>query len=141
MRQLLSESVEQPRFRTVLLEIFALIALSLATVGIYGVLAYSVSQRRHEIGVRMAMGAKRSDVLWMVVGQGMFLTLIGVAIGVAGAFVLTRFLSTLLYGVRPTDPVTFVVVPLLLACVALFACYVPARRAIRVDPMAALRYE
>jgi putative ABC transport system permease protein len=141
MRQLLSESVEQPRFRTVLLEVFALIALSLATVGIYGVLAYSVSQRRHEIGVRMAMGAKRSDVLWMVVGQGMFLTLIGVAIGVAGAFVLTRFLSTLLYGVRPTDPVTFVVVPLLLACVALFACYVPARRAIRVDPMAALRYE
>ncbi|PYU67818.1 MAG: hypothetical protein DMG49_17750 [Acidobacteria bacterium] len=141
MERLLSESVEQPRFRTVLLEIFALIALSLATVGIYGMLAYSVSQRRHEIGIRMAMGAKRSDVLWLVVGQGMLLTFSGVAIGIAGAFVLTRFLSTLLYRVRPTDPATFVLVPLLLAFVALLACYVPARRATRVDPMVALRYE
>src|SRR6266849_312892 len=141
MEQLLSESVEQPRFRTVLLEIFALIAVSLATVGIYGVLAYSVSQRRHEIGIRMSIGARRSDVLWLVVGQGMLLTFIGVAIGVTGAFVLTRFLSTLLYEVRPTDPATFVVVPLLLAGVALLACYIPARRAMRVDPMVALRYE
>ena len=141
MEQLLSESVEQPRFRTVLLEIFALIAVSLATVGIYGVLAYSVSQRRHEIGIRMAIGARRSDVLWLVVGQGMLLTFIGVAIGVTGAFVLTRFLSTLLYEVRPTDPATFVVVPLLLAGVALLACYIPARRAMRVDPMVALRHE
>jgi predicted permease len=141
LEQLLSESVEEPRFRTVLLEIFALIALSLATVGIYGVLAYSVSQRRHEIGIRMALGAKRRDILCLVVGQGMLLTLIGVAIGIAGAFALTRFLSTLLYGVRPTDPATFVVVPLLLACVALLACYIPARRATRVDPMVALRYE
>ena len=137
----MSESVEQPRFRTVLLEIFALIAVSLATVGIYGVLAYSVSQRRHEIGIRMAIGARRSDVLWLVVGQGMLLTFIGVAIGVTGAFVLTRFLSTLLYEVRPTDPATFVVVPLLLAGVALLACYIPARRAMRVDPMVALRHE
>jgi putative ABC transport system permease protein len=133
--------VEQPRFRTVLLEIFALIAVSLATVGIYGVLAYSVSQRRHEIGIRMAIGARRSDVLWLIVGQGMLLTFIGVAIGVTGAFVLTRFLSTLLYEVRPTDPATFVVVPLLLAGVALLACYIPARRAMRVDPMVALRHE
>jgi len=141
MEQLLSESVEQPRFRTVLLEIFALIAVSLATVGIYGVLAYSVSQRRHEIGIRMAIGARRSDVLWLVVGQGMLLTFIGVAIGVTGAFVLTRFLSTLLYEVRPTDPATFVVVPLLLAGVALLACYIPAWRAMRVDPMVSLRHE
>ena len=87
------------------------------------------------------MGAKRSDVLWLVVGQGMLLTFSGVAIGIAGAFVLTRFLSTLLYRVRPTDPATFVLVPLLLAFVALLACYVPARRATRVDPMVALRYE
>jgi putative ABC transport system permease protein len=141
MEQLLSESVEQPRFRTVLLEIFALVALSLATVGIYGVLAYSVSQRRNEIGIRMALGAKHSDVLWLVVGQGMLLTFIGVAIGITGALVLTRFLSTLLYEVRPTDPATFVVVALLLAFVALLACCIPARRAMRVDPMTALRYE
>ena len=139
--QLLSESVEQPRFRTVLLEVFAFIALSLAAVGIYGVLAYSVTQRRREIGVRMAVGAQRRDVLWLVVGQGMLLTLIGVAIGLAGAFGLARFLSTLLYGVRPTDLATFVIVPLLLACVAFLACYIPARRAMRVDPMVALRYE
>jgi putative ABC transport system permease protein len=141
MEQLLSESVEQPRFRTVLLEIFALVALSLATVGIYGVLAYSVSQRRNEIGIRMALGAKQGDILWLVVGQGMVLTFIGVAIGVTGALVLTRFLSTLLYEVRPTDPATFVGVALLLAFVALLACYIPARRAMRVDPMMALRYE
>jgi putative ABC transport system permease protein len=141
MDQLLSDSVDQPRFRTVLIEIFALVALSLATVGIYGVLAYSVSQRKHEIGIRMALGAKRSDLLWLVVGRGMLLTLIGVVIGVTGAFALTRFLSTLLYGVRPTDPATFVAVPLLLACVALLACGIPARRAMRVDPMIALRHE
>jgi putative ABC transport system permease protein len=141
VKQLLSESVEQPRFRTVLLEIFALTALSLATVGIYGVLAYSVSQRRHEIGIRMALGAKRSDVVRQVVGQGMVLTSIGVGIGVTGAFALTRFLSRLLYGVRPTDPAIFVFVPLLMSCAALLACYVPARRATRVDPMVALRYE
>jgi putative ABC transport system permease protein len=141
MEQLLSESVAQPRFHTVLLEIFALVALTLAAVGIYGVLAYSVSQRRNEIGIRMALGARPGDVLWLVVGQGVLLTLIGVAIGVTGALALTRFLSTLLYEVRATDPVTFVLVTLLLAFVALLACYIPARRALRVDPMKALRYE
>lgn len=141
MKQLLSESVEQPRFRTVLLEIFALTALSLATVGIYGVLAYSVSQRRHEIGIWMALGAKGSDVVRQIVRQGMTLTSLGVGIGVTGAFALTRFLSRLLYGVRPTDPVIFVFVPLLMSCAALLACFVPARRATRVDPMVALRYE
>jgi len=141
MEQLLSESVEQPRFRTVLLEIFALIALSLATVGIYGVLAYTVSRRRHEIGVRMALGAKRTDILRLVVGQGMVLTSIGAAMGVAGALVVTRFLSTLLYGVRATDPATFVGVVLLLLAVGALACWIPARRAMRVDPIVALRYE
>jgi putative ABC transport system permease protein len=141
MEQLLSESVEQPRFRTLLIEIFALVALSLSMVGIYGVLAYSVTQRKHEIGIRMAMGAKRGDVLWLVVGQGMLLTLIGIAIGVIGALALTRFLSTLLYGIHPTDPATFLLVPLLLAGAALLACYIPARRAMRVDPIVALRHE
>jgi putative ABC transport system permease protein len=133
--------VEQPRFRTLLIEIFALVALNLAMVGIYGVLAYSVTQRKHEIGIRMAMGAKRGDILWLVIGKGMLLTLIGIAIGVIAALALTRFLSTLLYVIRPTDPATFLVVPLLLAGVALLACYIPARRAMRVDPIVALRYE
>ena len=139
--QLLSESVQQPRFRTVLLEVFALIALSLATVGIYGVLAYSVSQRKHEIGIRIALGAHRRDVFALVVGQGMLLTLAGVIIGLAASLALARFLSTLLFAVRPTDPFIFIISPLVLACVALLACYIPARRAVRVDPMVALRYE
>jgi len=141
LEQLLSESVQQPRFRTVLLEVFALIALSLATVGIYGVLAYSVSQRRHEIGIRIALGAQRRDVLALVVGQGMLLTLIGATIGLALALALARFLSSLLYAVRPTDPAIFMISPLVFACVALLACYIPARRAMCVDPMVALRYE
>ena len=139
--QLLSESVQQPRFRTVLLEVFALIALSLATVGIYGVLAYSVSQRRHEIGIRIALGAQRHEVLSLVVGQGMLLTLIGVIIGLALALAFARFLSTLLYAVHPIDPSIFIISPLVLTCVALLACCIPARRATRVDPMVALRYE
>jgi len=139
--QLLSESVQQPRFRTVLLEVFALIALSLATVGIYGVLAYSVSQRRHEIGIRIALGAQRHEVLSLVVGQGMLLTLIGVIIGLALALAVARFLSTLLYAVHPIDPSIFIISPLVLTCVALLACCIPARRATRVDPMVALRYE
>jgi predicted permease len=141
LEQLLSESVEQPRFRTVLLEIFAFIALLLAAVGIYGILAYSVSQRRREIGIRIALGAKPREVLWLVVGRGMLLTLIGITIGLVGAFALSRFLSTLLYAVRPTDLSVFAIVPVLLAGVALVACYLPARRAMRVDPMIALRYE
>ena len=141
MESLLSESVQQPRFRTALLGIFALIALTLATVGVYGVLAYTVTQRRHEIGIRIAMGAGRGSVVRLVVGHGMALAGTGVGIGLAGALALTRFLSTLLFGIRPTDPATFVIVPLLLCGIAFLACYIPARRATKIDPMEALRYE
>jgi putative ABC transport system permease protein len=139
--QYFAQSIGQPHFFTTLLGIFASLALLLAAVGLYGVISYSAVQRTHEIGVRMALGAGKKDVLKLVVGQGFKLTLIGVAIGVAGALVLTRLLSALLYDVQPTDPATFFAVSLVLMCVALLACYIPARRAMRVDPMVALRYE
>jgi putative ABC transport system permease protein len=141
MEQRLSNSVAQPRFRTLLLGIFAGLALVLSAVGIYGVMSYSTEQRTHEIGIRIALGAQAGDVVKLVVRQGMVLTLIGVLIGVALSFALTRFLSSLLFGVSASDPGTFVAASVLLAIVALAACYIPARRAATVDPIVALRYE
>jgi putative ABC transport system permease protein len=139
--ELLGKSVAPRRFNMLLLGIFASVALILAAVGLYGVMSYSVSWRIHEIGIRMALGANRSNVLGLVVRQGMTLTLIGLALGLVGAFSLSRVLRSLLYGVTPTDPLTFAGVSLVLIIVALLACLIPARRATRVDPIVALRTE
>ncbi len=141
MNQWVAAESAARRFVLQLIGTFALIAIVLTAVGIYGVLSYWMRQRTHEIGIRMALGAQKADVLRMVVRQGLKLALIGVAIGIVCALALTRFLSSLLYGVKPTDPLTFVVVSLILTAVALLACYIPARRAAKVDPMVALRYE
>jgi putative ABC transport system permease protein len=141
MNERLSDVVAEPRFQTLLLGLFGLVTLALVSAGIYGVVSYSVAQRTHEIGVRMALGAERRDVLKLVVGQGMRLVSIGVAAGLLGALALTRLLRALLFGVSATDPLSFALAGLLLIGMVLLACYLPARRAARVDPVIALRTE
>jgi putative ABC transport system permease protein len=141
MEQTLDQSLATERLSMTLLAFLATLALILAAVGIYGVMSYIVTQRSHEIGIRIAIGARPRDVFKMVIGRGMILALIGVAFGLIGAFGLTRLMTTMLYGVEPTDTVTFVSIGTLLTAVALVACYVPGRRATKVDPMVALRYE
>ncbi|HEY7056523.1 MAG TPA: ABC transporter permease [Vicinamibacterales bacterium] len=141
MSQRITDTVAQPRFYAAILGAFAAIALALAAVGLYGVMSYSVSQRTKEIGIRMALGARRSDVIGLVAGQGMAFTIAGIAAGLAGAFAVTRFLESMLFGLSPFDPPTVAGVSALLAVVAALAIYVPTRRATRVDPLVALRYE
>jgi putative ABC transport system permease protein len=141
VEEYLDGTLSVPRFNTALLAIFSGLAMLLTAVGLYGVISYSVAQRTHEIGIRMALGAKPKDMLRLIVGQGLRLGLIGVGIGFAIALGLTHFLSSLLFGVTATDPLSFASVIFLLLVVVLLACYVPARRAMRVDPVIALRHE
>jgi predicted permease len=141
MDELIADSVSPQRFSTLLLSIFASLALVLSAVGVYGVMVYAVTQRTREIGIRMALGAQRRDIWSQILWQGTKLAFAGVVIGLAGALALTRLLSTLLYGIQPTDPLTFAGVSVLLTIVVIAACYIRARRAMRVDPMVALRYE
>jgi putative ABC transport system permease protein len=141
MEAAMGESLAQRRFYMLLLGLFAAIAIALAAVGVYGVMAYSVVRRTQEIGIRLALGAQNRHVLRMVLGHGMRLLFVGVAIGIAAALALTHLMASQLFGVTATDPLTFAGVALLLVAVALFACYLPARRALQIDPMVALRYE
>jgi putative ABC transport system permease protein len=141
MTEVVSQSIAQRRFSLVLLAFFAASALFLAALGLYGVMSYSVAQRTGEIGIRMALGAQKTQVQMLVQRQGMALVLLGLAIGMAGALALTQLMASLLFRVQATDPVTFVLVGAVLIAVSLAACLVPARRATKVDPIAALRYE
>jgi ABC-type antimicrobial peptide transport system permease subunit len=141
MAQQVARQTTQARFSAWLLGIFGALALALAAVGIYGVMSYLVTQHTREIGIRMALGAQARDVLKLVVGQGLALTLIGVGVGLIGALALTRLMKTLLIGVSATDPLTFAVIALLLVGIALLACWIPARQATKVDPVIALQCE
>ena len=141
MEQALSRSVAARRFSMILLAVFASLALVLAAIGIYGVISYSVAQRTREVGIRMALGARTIDVIKLVVRDGLKLVLIGVGVGLAGALALTRLMTTLLFNVTPTDAMTYTTVAVALILVALIACCIPARRATKVDPLVALRFE
>jgi ABC-type antimicrobial peptide transport system permease subunit len=141
MEEIISGSLGTRRFSMILLGIFAGLALLLASVGIYGVISYVVGERTREMGIRMALGAQRSDILWLILRQGGTLATVGVVAGLVSSIGLARFMTGQLYGIRATDPMTFLAVAMLLAVVALMACCVPAIRAARVDPMVALRYE
>jgi putative ABC transport system permease protein len=141
MNQVLYAVTARPRFLTFLLVLFAAIAVLLAAIGIYGIMSYTVAQGTREIGIRAALGAQRLDLLRMVLSRGLKLTLIGIMLGMAGAFALTRLMSNLLFGVSATDPLTFAGVAALLVIVSLFASYIPTRRATKVDPLVSLRYE
>lgn len=141
MEQIVADSIAQPRLNMTLMGMFGGLALILAAVGIYGLLSYAVTQRTQEMGIRMALGAQAGDVLSLVLKQGMALALLGEAIGLAGAFALTRLIRGLLFGVTPTDATIFIAVTGVLTTIALLACYLPARRATKVDPLKALRYE
>jgi putative ABC transport system permease protein len=141
MKTLVAQSVSQPRFNVTVLCVFACIALVLSAAGVYGVMSYTVSQRTNELGIRVALGAQSGDVLKMILGQGLILAGIGILAGMLGALALTRYLTSLLFGVSATDAITFAAIPALLSLVVLAACYIPARRALNVDPVRALRYE
>jgi putative ABC transport system permease protein len=141
MEQRIADAASGTRFNATLLGFFGFVALALAAVGVYGVIAYSVAERTHEIGIRVALGASRGDVAGMVMSQGLGMTVAGLVIGIGGALLATRYLATLLYGVTPRDPMILGVAAFVLGVVALAACWVPARRAMRVDPMVALRHE
>jgi ABC-type antimicrobial peptide transport system permease subunit len=141
MNEIIGKTLAARQFSMILLASFAGMALLLSSIGLYGVISYLVGQRTHELGVRMALGAQRRDVLLLVVNNGMRMALIGVALGLVAALLLTRLMTKLLYGVSATDPATFVVIAVLLSVVALLACYLPARKATKVDPLIALRYE
>ena len=134
-------AIAQPKFNALLLALFAGLALLLTAIGLYGVMAYSVIQRTQEIGIRIALGAQTGDVLKMVLRQGLKLTALGLALGLAAAYALTRYMQSMLFGVKATDPLTFAAIALLLIVVAIVACWIPARRATKVDPMVALRSE
>jgi putative ABC transport system permease protein len=141
VEEILDRSVATPRFNTLLIGLFAAVALILTMVGLYGVMSCAVSENTQQIGIRVALGAQRSDVFKLIVGQGVILAIAGVVIGLGAAYGLTRLMSSLLFGVGSTDPWTFTGVAVLLLFVAAMACYLPARRAMKVDPMTALRYE